>query len=91
MKLAEGQRRVTAAEDAEQEAQRFAKQAEHAADVLAEEEPGLAPLLKRAALPANNQELLTLAERIRQLQAARRKLKVLFCLHDGEYYARHAH
>ena len=77
--MAEVQRRVTAANDAEHEAQRIAKQAEHAADVLAEEEPGLAPLLKRAALPANGQELSTLAEQIRHLQAARRKLKVLLC------------
>lgn len=79
VELAELQRRVTAAKDAEDKAQRIAKQAGCAADGLAEEEPGLAPLLKRAALLANGQELATLAERIRHLQAARRKLKVLFC------------
>lgn len=81
VELAAVKRRVTAAKDAAHEAQRIAEQAAHAADLLADEEPGLAPLLKRAALPASGQELATLAERIRHLQAARRKLKVLFCLH----------
>ena len=79
VEVADVKRRVTAAKDAEHKAQSIAKQAEHAADVLAEEEPGLVPLLKRAALPANGQELSTLAEQTRHLQAARRKVKVLPC------------
>ena len=71
------ERRITATKKAGQEAQHIAEQADCAAESLADEEPGLAPLLKRAALPADGQELATLAEQIRHLQAARRKLKVL--------------
>ena len=76
--VAEVERRITAAKEAEREAQRIAKQAAHAANALAEEEPGAASLLKRAALPASGRELATLAEQIRHLQAARRKLKVTY-------------
>ncbi|KAK9843744.1 hypothetical protein WJX81_004731 [Elliptochloris bilobata] len=74
--VADVQRRITAARDAEGGAQRVSKQAAHAAEALAADAPELAPVLHRAALPASSQELAALAAQIQKLQAARLKLKV---------------